>query len=103
LDPAYTQKLTDVLMAYDIGCNHPDVVDVPENRRMTIPLIPGWESRLPKSKICPLGSKDRVVVGDAFQHLQGQGRMSYATQHMAMGFPVFLVWRTVHKNAASPD
>lgn len=37
-----------------ISIEHPGVVDIPEDQWMTIPLVPGWESKLPKSKIYPL-------------------------------------------------
>jgi dUTPase len=103
LDPLQMQRLTDVLMTYDVWGEHPGVVNIPEDRWMTIPLVPGWESKLPKSKIYPLGPKDRAVVDEAFQPLHDQGKMSYTTQHTTTGFPVFVVWRTVHKPGREPE
>jgi hypothetical protein len=69
LDPLQMQRLTDVLMTYDVWGEHPGVVNIPEDRWMTIPLVPGWESKLLKSKIYPLRPKDRAVVDKAFQPL----------------------------------
>ncbi|KAJ6190537.1 hypothetical protein N7519_000558 [Penicillium mononematosum] len=45
---------------------------------MTIPLKPGWESRLPEPKIYPVGPKNRGVIDATFQSLHDQGnRCSY--------------------------
>lgn len=79
------------------------VVDIPEDQWMTIPLVDGWESQLPKSKIYPLGPKDREVVDQAFQPLHDQGKMSYTSRHTQTGFSVFVVWRTVHKPGREPE
>ncbi|KAJ5962734.1 hypothetical protein N7501_007675 [Penicillium viridicatum] len=56
------RQLTDVLMHYDVWGEHPGVAHIPENRWMTTPLKPVWESRLPKTKIYPVGPKDRAVI-----------------------------------------
>lgn len=62
LDPAQIQRLTDVLLAYNVWGPESGVVDIPEDQWMTILLVDGWESQLPKSKVYPLGPKDREVV-----------------------------------------
>ncbi len=91
------------MTVYDIWDDYPGVVNVPEENWMTIPLVDGWESQLPKSKIYPLGPKDRAVVDKAFQPLHDQGKMSYTANHTSTGFPVFVIWRTAHPSGRAPE
>lgn len=69
---------------------------------MTVPLIEGWETKLPKSKVYPLGPKDRAVVDDAFQTLD-HGKMSHTPNDTMTGFPVFVVWWTTHEPSEEPQ
>ena len=96
LQPSQTQQLTDLLMSYDVWGEHSGVVNIPEDRWMTIPLKSGWETRLPKSNFYPVGPRNREVIDTAFQSLHDEGKMRYTTGHTAACFPVFVVWRTVH-------
>ncbi|KAG0159222.1 hypothetical protein PDIDSM_6743 [Penicillium digitatum] len=84
LQPSQAQQLTELLMSYDVWGNRPTVVDVPEDRWMTI----RW---------------DRAVIDETFQPLHDQGKMSYTTEHTATGFPVFVVWRVVQHPGREPE
>lgn len=38
---------------------------------MDIPLIPGWESQVPRNRIYRQGPKERQIIGDCFDKLHG--------------------------------
>ncbi len=62
---------------------------------MTVPLKPGWESRVSaiKPRIYPLGNEARRVVDDTFEEMHKQGRLQYTTDPTPFSFPVFVVFR----------
>lgn len=67
--PEVVSKLTTVVTLYPVWGERTGFVDVPEERWMTIPLIDGWETKLPKSKIYPVGPKGRQLIDETFDRL----------------------------------
>jgi hypothetical protein len=53
-------------MVYNVWGDYLRVVDILEDNWITIPLKPGWESRLLKLKIYLLGLKDCAIVNEIF-------------------------------------
>jgi hypothetical protein len=49
-------------------------------------------------KVYPLSQKDRDFVDKEFDKLHEQGQINWTTQPTPFGFPLFVVWRTVHVN-----
>lgn len=75
--------------SYALGDTAPNMH--PGTVQLTIPLKSSLEIQLPKSKIYPVGPRDREVINAAFQPLHDQGKMSYITGHTTTGFPVFII------------
>ncbi len=63
---------------------------------MTVPLKPGWESKVSsiKPRIYPLGNEARQVVDDRFDEMHRQGRLEYTTDPTPFSFPVFVIYKT---------
>ena len=63
---------------------------------MTVPLKPGWESKVSaiKPRIYPLGNKARRIVNDTFDEMHKQGRLEYITDPTHFSFPVFVIYKT---------
>ncbi|KAL1981340.1 hypothetical protein VTN96DRAFT_2781 [Rasamsonia emersonii] len=89
--------LKQVVEAYAIWGENEGFVNIPEDQWMEIPLVEGWESKVPKSRVYHLGPKDREVVDETFDELHHKGRMEWATGHTPTCFPVFVVWKDVIK------
>ena len=62
---------------------------------MEIPLIPNWESQVPRNRVYKQGPKERQIIDDCFDKLHKQGRMGWATGHTPSGYPAFVVYRMV--------
>ena len=71
-------------------------IDIPPAEQLRIPLVDEWQSTKLTTKVYPLSQKDRDFVDKEFDKLHEQGRMDWTTQPTPFGFPVFVVWRTVH-------
>lgn len=63
---------------------------------MTVPLKPGWESKVSaiKPKVYLLGNEVRRVVDNTFDEMYRQGRLKYTTDPTPFSFPVFVVYKT---------
>lgn len=74
-----------------------NVVDVPEEQWMEIPLLNNWPDLYnPRQvRVYPLGTKDRQEVDKLFDKLHEQNYMEWTTTSTPFTYPCFVVWRTV--------
>ena len=64
---------------------------------MRIPLRSDWESKIKgKTRVYPLGLKDREIVEETFAELESQGRISRTTKLTSFSYPVFVIWKPVY-------
>ena len=73
-------------------------IDIPLEEQLRILLVEGWQAIKLTTKVYPLSQKDRDFVDKEFDKLYEQGWMEWTTQPTPFGFPVFVVWRTIHVN-----
>lgn len=72
-------------------------IDIPKDEWMRIPLKSDWQSKLNgKSKIYPLGTKDREVLDRTFDELHQKGRLQWTNKATPFAYPVFVTWKTVN-------
>jgi hypothetical protein len=71
-------------------------IDVPENERMEIPLVDGWQEKKIRCKIYPVGVRDRQVIDEVFDGLHAQNKMYFPRGATPFGWPVFVVWKNVN-------
>ncbi|KAJ5232494.1 hypothetical protein N7468_005450 [Penicillium chermesinum] len=90
--PRVVQKLQTVIETYDIW-GHPQLADIPMEQWMRIPMIPGWEDKVPKPQIYKCGTADRAEIDKLFDSLQADGKLKRAKSHTPSGYPVFVVWK----------
>ena len=66
---------------------------------MTVPLKPGWESKVSaiKARIYPLGNEARLVIDDTFDEMHKQDRLQYTSDPTPFSFPVFVVFKSDHQ------
>lgn len=61
---------------------------------MRIPLKSDWESRVTgKTKVYPLGERDKKLVDETFDELHSSGRMRWINESTPFSYSVFCVWR----------
>lgn len=63
---------------------------------MTVPLKPGWESRVSviKPQIYSLGNKSRRIIDNMFDKIYKQGHLEYTTDLILFSFSVFVIYKT---------
>jgi hypothetical protein len=70
-------------------------VDIPVDRQMRIPLIPGWENVKLNIKPYQQTPEERKIINALFNKLHADGKMSWSTQGTHFGCLVFVVWKNV--------
>ena len=71
-------RLSAVVDEFDRWGEKPGFAEVPEDRRMAIPLKEGRDERIPKSTVYPQGPKERELIDQIFDRLHQQGRMEWS-------------------------
>ncbi len=74
-----------------------NLVKVPEEEWMDIPLIDDWKTQYKpgQARVYPVGQKDREVIDTAFDKLQAQGRLEWTTSSTPFTYPCFVVWKNL--------
>ena len=72
-DPDYASALEQLINHYTQCWQDHGPVNVPEDQRMQIPLVEGWQTQRLASKPYPLGRKDREAVDKTFDELHRKG------------------------------
>ena len=95
-DATAVKQIAELVAEYPTIWESQGFVQIPPERWMTVPLKPGWESKVStiKPRIYPLGNEARRVVDDTFDEMQKQGRLQYTTDPTPFSFPVFVVFKT---------
>jgi hypothetical protein len=98
------RKLSALISRYNIWGNSPkgNIASIPEDQWMTIPLVEGWEKRMPKPKVYRLGKKDRDVVDATLDQLHKEGKVSWADGHTPSAYPVLWYGEGLSKMASQP-
>lgn len=95
-DAAAVEQIAELVAEYPTIWESQSFVRIPPERWMTMPLKPGWESKVSaiKPKVYPLGNKAQRIVDDTFEKMHTQGRLKYTTDPTPFSFPVFVVYKT---------
>ncbi|KAJ5816430.1 hypothetical protein N7447_008663 [Penicillium robsamsonii] len=73
-DKATTDRLANTLLRYNVW-SKPEVVDVPPERCMRIPMLDGWEKRVKRKRVYPTGVKEKELIDKVFNGLQAEGKL----------------------------
>ena len=70
-------------------------VQIPPERWITVPLKPGWESKVSsiKPRIYPFGNEAQKVVDNTFDEMHRQARLEYTTDPTLFSCPVFVIYK----------
>ena len=95
-DAAAVEQIAELVVEYPTIWESQGFVQIPPERWMTVPLKPGWESKVSaiKPKVYPLGNETRHVVDNTFDEMHGQSHLKYITDPTPFSFPVFVVYKT---------
>ena len=71
------------------------MVRIPEEDQMEIPLVDGWEKiyKPGQARVYASGARDRELIDETFNKLQEQGRLEWTKQRTEFSFPCFVVWK----------
>ena len=97
-DTKTVQQIANVVCDYlQLWTDTGNVVDVPEDEWMDIPLVENWESKYKpgQARVYPLGQQDGDLVNKAFDRLHHQGRLEWTRTATPFSYPCFVVWRTM--------
>ena len=95
-DAAAVEQIAELVAEYPTIWESQCFVRIPPKQWMTVPLKPGWESKVSaiKPKVYPLGNEARRIVDDTFEEMYTQGRLKYTTDPTPFSFPVFVIYKT---------
>lgn len=62
---------------------------------MPVPLKDNWQNKRTVYKMYPLSATDRHIIDAQFSKLHEQSRISWITQPMPFGFPMFMAWHVL--------
>ena len=68
-----------------------------------MPITLQSNAKLPPSKVYPMSQKDREFIDKEFDKLQTQDKLEYTSQPTPYSYPIFVVWRTVHRPDEPPE
>lgn len=94
-DDYVVEQLQQVVEAYPIWGQNEGFVNISPEDWMEIPLVDGWERRLPRQKIYKQGPKERAFIDQTYDKLRHLNRLSPVTGHCPTAWPTFVVYRTV--------
>ena len=100
--PQAAEAIAEVVNAFpSLWQDDGSTVKLPPEEWMPITLQP--DAKLPPSKVYPVSQKDREFIDKEFDKLQAQGKLEYTSQPTPYSYPVFVVWRTVHRPDEPPE
>ena len=99
-DATAVRQIANLVAEYSTIWESQDFVQIPLERWMTVPLKPGWKSKVSaiKPRIYPLSNEVRHVVNNTFDEMHKQGRLQYPTDPTPFSFPVFVVFKIDHQS-----
>lgn len=92
VDSDIALKFKDLVDKYDIFRDR-GIIPMPEDQKMKVDFVDGWQSQLKPVRSYPLGMKDREFLDQAHNKLHAQGKMSFETGPTSVACPTFVVWR----------
>lgn len=99
--PETQSKLQETAEAFpNIWRDSGGTVNIPEEDWMPINTLPGTKPDPPR--VYPVGLQDREFIDKEFDKLHQEGKLSWTTEATPYGFPVFVVWRTIHMPGQDP-
>nr|XP_036574226.1 uncharacterized protein CTRU02_15808 [Colletotrichum truncatum]XP_036588805.1 uncharacterized protein CTRU02_00852 [Colletotrichum truncatum]KAF6780623.1 hypothetical protein CTRU02_15808 [Colletotrichum truncatum]KAF6800447.1 hypothetical protein CTRU02_00852 [Colletotrichum truncatum] len=92
-DKEFAQQLRKILDRYDIYHNK-GIIPLPDEERMRIDLVDGWQNQKTNIKVYPLGLEDLAVLDETYGQLHAEGKMDWADgKPIPIACPLFIVWR----------
>ncbi|KAL0938012.1 uncharacterized protein CTRU02_207743 [Colletotrichum truncatum] len=92
-DKEFAQQLRKILDRYDIYHNK-GIIPLPDEERMRIDLVDGWQNQKTNIKVYPLGLEDLAVLDETYGQLHTEGKMDWADgKPIPIACPLFIVWR----------
>jgi hypothetical protein len=67
------QKLRALVSEFATCWEEKGPIDIPEEERMPVPLVEGWQNQKVATRCYPLGIKDREAVDKVFDELAKEG------------------------------
>lgn len=82
-------------MSFNVWGDDGSTARIPEEEWMEVPLKEGQENRLPKPYVYYVSPKDCECIDCIFDPLCEAGKLSPATGHTPLVYPVFIIQKTI--------
>jgi RNase H-like domain found in reverse transcriptase/Reverse transcriptase (RNA-dependent DNA polymerase)/Integrase zinc binding domain/Chromo (CHRromatin Organisation MOdifier) domain len=89
-----TDKMIALLDRYDVYHDR-GVIPMPEESKMKINLVDGWQNQKRATRSYPLSIQDMAVLDDKHDKLHAEGKMGWMDQPAPIACPLFVVWKQV--------
>ncbi len=93
-DPDLAGKVVALLDRFDVFRDR-GIVPMPDDQKMRIELVDGWQNQRRNIKAYPLGRKDREFIDKEHGKLHDNGKIRFMDKPSPIACPLFVVWRTV--------
>ena len=77
------------------------MVKIPQDQWMFIDTKTGTKTNV--IKVYPIGPQNRIIIDKKFDELYRQKKMQWTKIFTKYGYPVFVIWRTVHFPGKPPE
>ena len=81
--------------------NDDSTIRLPSKKWMLINLQP--DAKVTPFKVYSLKQADKNLIDQQFDELQRQSKLKFTTQSTPFNYPVFVIWKTVHKPNGLPS
>lgn len=94
-DPGLADKFMDILDKHDVWTDHGRMVPIPDEDRMRIDLVDGWQNVKTPIRPYPMGVEDREVADKTLDPMHKVKKLEWMKKPTPIACPLFVVWKTV--------
>ncbi|KDN68219.1 hypothetical protein CSUB01_12682 [Colletotrichum sublineola] len=91
-DPKFAEKLRDLLNQYHIYHDR-GMIPIPDEEKMRIELIDGWQNQKSRIKVFPLGLEDMEFLNEEMEKQHKKGKAGWQIGPAALACSIFIVWK----------
>ena len=91
-DKSLAEKMIVLLDKYNVYYNR-GAISMPEDIKMRIDLVDGWQNQKRTMRLYPLGIQDRAVLDKKHDKLYVEGKIDWIKRPAPIACPVFIVWQ----------
>lgn len=98
-EPALAARIKDLAESFSLW-EKKGILDLPDDEKMRIDLVDGWQHQIRPCRPYPLGLEDQAVVDETLQPMRAEKKLEDMNFPTPMACPLFVVWKTSQASEA---